>query len=117
MIISFAWTTYAFLARRKTVTRREWDDEYAERFKTGSIHQAYDKSPRYGGKQIGRIQILSITREPIVKMPESDYDAEGFKYMEEQGLTIWKKPPRQAFERWKPNGGSYWVVRFKVLED
>ena len=72
---------------------------------------------RYGGKQIGRIQILSITREPIVKMPESDYDAEGFKYMEEQGLTIWKKPPRQAFERWKLNGGSYWVVRFKVLED
>lgn len=32
MIVSFAWTTGAFLAGRKSRTRREWDDAYARRF-------------------------------------------------------------------------------------
>ena len=32
-IISFAWTTDALLQCKKTVTRRDWDDKYASRFK------------------------------------------------------------------------------------
>ena len=115
MIVSFAWTTPAFLAERKSVTRRQWDDAYAMRFKPGSIHQAYDKSPRNGGKQIGQIRIRSVAKEPISRMSDSDYEAEGFKYMEECGLKIWGLTPRHAFQEWRVSGESYWVIRFEIL--
>jgi hypothetical protein len=37
MTISFAWTTPALLAGHKTVTRRDWDAEYAIRFAAGQL--------------------------------------------------------------------------------
>lgn len=37
MNISFAWTTPALLAGRKTVTRRHWDRRYAGRGEKGAI--------------------------------------------------------------------------------
>ena len=56
-IISFAWTTDALMEGKKTVTRRDWDDKYASRFKVGEVCSAYDKSPRYGGKKVGEIRL------------------------------------------------------------
>lgn len=35
--ISFAWTTDALLAGRKTCTCRDWERDYAERFKAGDL--------------------------------------------------------------------------------
>lgn len=111
-IIAFAWTTPPLLSGRKTRTRRKWDDNYAKRFKPGDICQAFDKSPRFKGKRVALIKILSIKKEDIKDMPDEDYEKEGFKYMEEQGMKIWNKPPRQAFEEWRDDGGEYWVVDF-----
>lgn len=54
MIISFAMTVNAFLSGSKTVTRRFWKDKYAAKFHAGDIVDAYSKSPRNGGKKIGR---------------------------------------------------------------
>ena len=80
-IISFGWTWPALLAEpplRKTVTRRDWNVEYALRFK-GDLIQAFDKSPRFGGKKIATIRLIrSPYNEPIDLMPDSDYEAEGF---------------------------------------
>jgi len=115
MIISFAWTTDAFKAGRKNVTRRTWTPAYAKKIKPRQICKAYDKQPRFGGKQIGIIKILSKTWEDILTMLDEDYENEGFKYMEEQGKKIWNKHPRQAFEEWREAGGWYWVVRFDIL--
>lgn len=116
-IISFAWTTPAIVAKRKTVTRREWNDKYAKRFKVGDICQPYDKNPMYGGKPIKdrMIRIVSVKKEDIKTMPNQDFEHEGFAYLEEQGLTIWGKPPRKAFEEWREEGGIYWVVRFEYV--
>ncbi len=97
-IISFAWTTGAFKARRKSVTRRQWIDKYAKQFKVGDVCQAYDKSPRFKGIKIGLVKILEIYKEDIQKMPEKDFENEGFAYMEENSISIWGKPPREAFE-------------------
>jgi len=47
-IISFAWTTEASLAGRKTATRRCWSEGYARRFKSGDLVQAYDRNPSGG---------------------------------------------------------------------
>ena len=124
-IISFAWTTPALLAGRKTCTRRNWNNNYARSFKLGEQEQAYDKSPRIGGQQVG---IVRLVVEPIytMDMPEEDYEAEGLAWMEEQGLMVpvtdihsqKKLPyhPRRFWEDWKANiTEPLWVVRFELV--
>lgn len=115
MIMSFAWTTPAVRARRKTRTRRQWAYEYAKRFKVGDICQAYDRQPRFGGVKIGTIKITGKKKELISKMPDEDYEREGFAFMEERGMKIWGKQPRKAFEDWKRVGGYTWVVDFEII--
>jgi len=78
MIVSFAWTTEAFLDGTKTVTRRFWDANYARRFKLGMAVDAYDRSPRAHGKKVGQ---LVITRAPYLQelrdMPDDHFEREG----------------------------------------
>lgn len=69
MIVSFAWTTPALLRGEKTATSREWSDRYLEQWQNAYArgdrrHQAWDKSPRAGGKQVGWI---TLTKPPIRK--------------------------------------------------
>ncbi|HKZ60539.1 MAG TPA: hypothetical protein VJ547_11945 [Candidatus Thermoplasmatota archaeon] len=87
MIISFAWTTETFLAGKKDVTRRLWDDDYAARFLPGSRHDAYDKSPRFGGKKVGEVEIVDVRKEPLTRMVE-DYDYGIQEIMREGGLWV-----------------------------
>lgn len=69
MIISFAWTTQALLAGRKTVTRREWTDGHAAKFKPGDLVDAWDKLPRCkGSKKVAVIRIISIKRSLLSLM-------------------------------------------------
>ena len=83
MNISFAWTTEAFLAGRKTCTRRDWTPRYFKMWVKAwdegrLIHKAWDKSPRFGGKCLGPIK---MTRRPYMErlgdMTEADLEAEG----------------------------------------
>lgn len=115
MIVSFAWTSESFKAGRKTKTRREWTPEYASRFYVGDLCKAYDWQPRFKGKQIGELIVESLTYEDISTMSDSDYQLEGFAYLEEQGLKIWGKNPRQAFDDWRDEGGYYWVLWFTPI--
>jgi hypothetical protein len=115
-IISFAWTVPSLLAGRKTRTRREWTDEYAERFKVGDLIQAYDRQPRFGGKCIAIIEITGIKQESTSEMTSDDYEKEGFKYFEEKGLKIWDKDPAIAFEDWMEDDCEVWIIDFKVKE-
>lgn len=117
-IISFAWTTPAFRARRKGCTRRDWTDDYAARFKPGMVCQAWDKTPRCrGAKKIGTIRILSKTKEPYCDVPDSDWEAEGFAYLEEAGVMCNGSTPGDLFALWRlrPNTWICWVVRFEIL--
>ncbi len=83
MIISFAATTEALLAGRKTMTRRRWKqrhyDSWLTAFQLGwRRHKAYDRSPRCGGRQIGWIWLTGIPYwERLCDMPEEDVAAEG----------------------------------------
>lgn len=77
-IISFAWTTKALLDGTKTVTRRCWSDNYAKRFRKGDIVQAYDKSPRVGGKRVALIRLLKTPyRQDVSELTEEDVLKEG----------------------------------------
>lgn len=62
-IISFAKTTAALLAGHKSVTRRYWNPRHALSFKPGEIVQAWDKSPRFGGKMVAEIKIVAVYKE------------------------------------------------------
>jgi len=83
VIISFAWTTPALVDGRKTVTRRDWNPGYLRRWQQAwdrgdYVHQAWNASPRAGGRQVGWI---TLTHRPYLErladMPAADLDAEG----------------------------------------
>lgn len=121
-IISFAWTTPAFVARRKTVTRRDWRPEYAARWTAGDLFSAYDRQPRHGGEEIGVGRLIATPYLQHVRdMPESDYEAEGFDYLEEHPELMpakWKKESMSMRDRWmwwRASDERLWVVRFKVI--
>ena len=128
MIISFAHTTPALLAGRKTVTRREWTPEYGARVQQRAskdrIFDAYDRSPRIHGKRVAVIRVTSITYEPMSRMPLSDYEGEGFAYLYEHpeylpkklwGMAVGREDfSPAAFARWRSRDVSMWVVRFEL---
>lgn len=115
MIISFAWTTPAVRVGVKTCTRREWTDKYALRFKKGDLLQGYDRNPRIGGRPFC---IIELTHQPVKQLysqvPNTDWYAEGFDYMESHGLFVGGLPPHVLWHLWKQSTISCWVVRFWI---
>lgn len=123
-IISFAWTSPALIAGRKTVTRRRWTDVFARGFRAGAQAGAWDKLPRNHGKKVAIIQLIHAPyRERYADMPDEDYEAEGFAFFEEHPELLpteapWLRMNRLVFDRMRELGGDepIWVVRFKLLE-
>src|SRR3990167_3098984 len=107
-IISFAETTPALLAGRKTCTRRAWKSSYARQFHFGARVLAYDKSPRAGGKPVAIIELSAwpvLSDKLRLPLPLTDWEAEGFAYMEEHGLALFGgATPRQVWDSWARPG-------------
>lgn len=122
-IISFGYTTAPLLAGRKTITRRDWNDEYALKFRPNEIVQAYDKSPRFGGKKIGEVKINWIDKLHPRNMPDSDYEEEGFAWLDENPEFIHKnfifrdgtKDMFKYFRMWRRFGKSSWAIKFEPI--
>ncbi len=119
LIISFAWTVPALIARRKKCTRRDWNESYAAKFHAGDLVQAYDKSPRIGGKRIGTVKLICTPyQEPaaaVANEPE-DWENEGFAYLTEIGVTVHGKTPKDFWNGWLTSQYYVWVVRFEIVE-
>jgi len=127
MNISMGWTSQACIAKIKCVTRRNWKDEYAARFKQGSFHTISNKDFRYGGEIIGHIEIIKAPyREPVAQIPASDYVQEGFEFYDQHPFLLpakfradlkklGLKNMEEWFQRW-PGYDAPFVVRFKILE-
>lgn len=83
MNITFAKTQGPLCAGHKTCTRRDWKPSYMliwqKAWDEGRFtHNAYNKSPRVGGQQMGTITMTCRPYwEPLRDMPESDLEAEG----------------------------------------
>ena len=105
-IISFAWTTDALLAGKKTVTRRDWNSKYASGFKSGEVCSAYDKSPRYGGKKVGEVR---LTKAPYKQWLRDVTDEDEKK---EGGL--WGSG--KAYQEMMGEDRELWVVEFEITE-
>lgn len=116
MIISFAWTTEALLAERKKVTRRDWSKEYAAKCREGTVQDAYDRLPRVHGKKVGNVRIARPPYpEATRNIPDEDFELEGLKYMEEKGLLIRGRTPREFFEDWRQSNQVLFVVHFGLV--
>ena len=133
MIVSFSHTSAALRAGAKSATRRDWKDVHASRFHVGDLVDAYDRSPRNHGHKIATIRVVSVTREPFSAMPDSDYDAEGLRWLYDHssprlGATailmpthLWGEPinrqhlSRRCFSYWQKKAGAMWVLRFVVV--
>lgn len=115
--ISFAWTTPALLAGRKTVTRRAWSDDYARRFRAGELVTALDRQRRYRGKPVAVIRLTQAPYfESTVKAPDTDWEAEGFEYLTGIGAKVDGHAPEALWRRWRWIGEDMWVVRFELVE-
>ncbi len=122
-VISFAWTTAALLAGAKTCTRRNWSPNYARKFHKGDLVAAYDRSPRFGGKQVVTIRLTCDPYlENTAKMTSADYDAEGLHWMAENNILMPVSAARgryvsaqDFFRQWRFAAEDVWVVRFEVL--
>jgi hypothetical protein len=112
MIISFNWTVGAFLQGKKTVTRRFWKSKYAAKFHEGDIVDAYDKSPRNGGKKIGHIRLTKDPyKQPLENMTEEDFQREG-------GTMYWEdKKNYIVMMRRVGNGEVPWVIEFEKIQE
>lgn len=116
MFISFAWTTPAYLSGRKTCTRRNWVDWYAAKFHKGDLVDAYDKNPRNGGHKIGLARLTHTPyQESTSQFPPEDYEAEGFKWMEENNILIRGVTPHDFCQAWIATNELVYVVRFEPV--
>lgn len=114
MILSFAWTTQAFLGGRKTVTRRSWAPRtmaaWQRAWDEGRLeHDAADKVLFAGGKRIGKIRLTCRPYwERLADMPESDLEAEGGLWASlEDFIALQGGDPEKQVA----------VVRFEKLDD
>lgn len=114
-IISFAWTTPALVVGEKRCTRRDWNDDYARRFKAGDVLAAYDRSQRVGGQPVGTIR---LTRAPYysAELPEEDFQAEGFVCLTELGAKVNGSKPTDVWLSWKRYPEAQWIVRFELVD-
>ena len=111
-IISFAWTTEVLMSGLKTVTRRDWSDDYARRFHKGDYCKAYDRSPRNGGRCVGIIRLTCEPyKEPLALMTDDEEKAEG-------GLWGSAEAYIDAYCEGAcfPSSHELWVIRFQLVE-
>lgn len=112
MIISFRKTVEAIRMKTKTVTRRDWKESHAAKFKPGMIVDAWTAGPHRKGEPICKIRITKLPyRQRLGDMPNDHFKREG-------GRLYW----RNKAEYIEAMGGAdkiMWVLEFdyKIYED
>lgn len=114
--ISMAWTTPAWVAESKCVTRRHWQPVTIRRFSAGTKYLALKSN--YGGDALGVGQITENPyKQETSKMSDEDYVMEGFAYMDNEYLRIAIETPlEKAMRSWQYRNELMTVVPFKILE-
>jgi 1,6-anhydro-N-acetylmuramate kinase len=102
-ILAFALTTAAHVAGAKTVTCRTWSDEYAGRIiaeieaakaggERGIRMQGWNNSSRVkGARRLSTVLVTEVAKWRTADLPDSDWEAEGFAWMDANGLLVGKE--------------------------
>lgn len=119
MIISFAKTTGALLAGEKTVTRRDWSDKHAAKFKAGMLVDAWNYGPRVVSKNPHKIATIRLTDSPTLESSSAfafasapEWFAEGFDWLTANGFGA---EVQAIVDDWCRNKRDLYVVRFEVV--
>lgn len=81
---------------------------YAIKYHKGDIVDAYDKSPRCGGRKIGQIRLTKNPyKQKLKNMPDSHFEREG-------GTMYWKDK-KKFIEFMGGEDKELYVVEFKKL--
>ena len=121
MILSFAWTTPAVVLGKKDTTRRDWSPKTIAMARKimaqGGTFDAWDKSPRFGGKPIGTVRILELIENEDSKMlAESEWEREGFHVLQALNARIGKRGAIEVWQFWKhDNETPQTALRFEVV--
>jgi len=127
MNLSFGHVWPAFVARRKTVTRRFWKPSHAKKFVKGFEFDALDTATFQGGQKIGTGRMtVTAYQESLLDMPDEDYAGEGFTFLREfpclipsrAAKEIWAQDrcSERSFRQWRDQGSLLYVARFEVLD-
>lgn len=117
--LSFTWMTPALQTGNKTVTRRNWHSHEQNIYKKDDIVVAMDKKRNEGGNDIALIKIMESRLEYPQNVPESDYVAEGFEYLDlhpemlqerNSDFALW-----QTWEQYRKSYSPMFLLRFTVL--
>lgn len=120
--LTFGWMTPPLLAGAKTVLRQTWGARTASHFREGDTVTAHARDPRRGSPVLAALRLVCpLVYEPLRAMPDSDYEAEGWKWLYEHPEFLSRGLRREdfsweAFEAWRSRPYSTWVVRFEVVE-
>jgi len=117
----------AFVARRKSVTRRTWSGKTAAQYYKGLTFQAFDTAPFRGGRKIGEARVTADPfRQRLSLAPDEDYEAEGFAYFHEHPNLIPARAAKEvwaqegcsfaAFDRWRQTDAEVWVCPFEITK-
>lgn len=114
--ISFAWTTPALLAGRKTRTRRDWSNSHVLKFHAGNLVAAYDKSPRIRGRKVA---IIRLTFDPFqtntAHLNDKDWELEGFAYLSAIDAKVNGMTPSTFWLAWKAAKLNLWTIDFELV--
>ena len=121
MIISFGWTTPALVAGHKTVTRRDWKAKHAAQFHAGMLVDAWNTSPRNVKGDPHKVATIRLTADAVLESasvcPASDYEAEGFAYLQAHGHLLNGRTPDELWDYWMDEADlMLYVVRFELVE-
>jgi hypothetical protein len=116
VILSFAWTTVSLIRRLKRVTRRDYADEQMAKWVklVGKLADAYDKSPRVGGKKVATIRVLDVRREPIRRMLDDPEYARS-EWVAEGGDLLWPTVEEFLSTGWGRVNGDPVRIEFEVV--
>lgn len=119
------WTLPALLMGQQTVARVPWSDRTAKQFAVGDVVPVYARLPRRGGRPLALAEITAApVREPLSAMPDSDYEASGWKWLYEHpevfqgifGRAVSRHDfSPQAYNAWRKRQGQLWTVRFRLV--
>lgn len=120
MIISFAWTTPALVLGEKDTTRRDWSPRTIASARkiiaAGGTMDAYDKSPRFGGRLVGTIKPLELFEgEKSWLIDSIEWRREGFHVLQAIGAEIHGSTAADVWRFWLvENEEDQSVLRFEV---
>ena len=119
-IISMAYTTPAWVNQAKTITRRNWNPNYASRFRKDQILRAYSSSPLGGGVPLGEMRLTDVPqfRRTSTASLQEMYEKEGFRFldMEYQKFTGKKELLWDATRRWIEADVWVWEIPFEITK-